>query len=75
MPDSLTSNQYWGGLNRRYDKRATLLRSLGFEYVDSGHGFAMYSRRRGSRTVALPTAFLFHADKRAWFVKLRNILN
>lgn len=31
-PHNLTSNEYYGGLNRRFERRAKRLRTLGYEY-------------------------------------------
>jgi hypothetical protein len=69
----LTSNQYYGGLNRRFDKRAALLRRFGFAYEVVGQ-VAIFSRTRRCRRSEVPAALLSHADKRAWREALRSIL-
>jgi hypothetical protein len=55
----MSSNEYWGGVNRRFDRRAALLRRFGFRYssayvkVDGDNGgeylaaaLAVFSRPR-----------------------------
>ena len=47
----LTSNEYWGGLNRRFDRRAKLLRRLGFKYETTEYG-GVFVRAKPWRTSA-----------------------
>lgn len=63
----LTSNEYWGGLNRRFDRRAKLLRRLGFKYETTEYG-GVFVRAKPWRTKkeAIPAAVVSLADKRAW---------
>jgi tryptophanase len=80
---SLTSNQYYGGLNKRFDKRAALLRRFGFSYQRPAHAcrpgesvsvgvFVRAGRRRDWD--AIPAATLLHADNRAWRDTLKDYL-
>ncbi len=41
---NLTSNQYHGGLNRRFDNRAKLLKRMGYKYTRTQYG-AMFVRQ------------------------------
>lgn len=69
MLANLTSNQYYRGLNRRFDKRAKRLRQLGFMYRDSGMGFAVFSRMRHPNPkfhIHIP-ALLSSADNRRFY--------
>ena len=72
--DRLTSNQYYGGLNRRFDRRAALLIRLRFKYVAGEHGAAFVRPRVCRPANSIPAAMLAHADNRAWFDLLARIL-
>jgi hypothetical protein len=39
----LSSNEYYGGINRRFDRRSKLLRKLGYTYTTTQYG-AMFTR-------------------------------
>ena len=73
---TLTSNQHYGGLRRRFEKRSRRLRSLGFRYQQvEGMNMAVFARRRSSRKLAaIPVAVLHHADNRSWIDTLRTSL-
>ena len=73
---ALTNNQYYGGLNRRFDKRARRLLARGFRYQQvEGMNMAVFARRRSSRKLAaIPAAVLHHADNRRWIETLRTSL-
>lgn len=69
-PQTLTSNQYYGGLNRRFVKRQRRLLSIGFKYVPTEHG-AMFIRPARyyvtKKMLGIPAALLHHADNRAFW--------
>lgn len=67
----LTSNEYYGGLNRRYDRRAALLRKLGFTYVTNEWG-AFFTRRGLGKFTPIPAGVVGHADYRAFIDRLRS---
>lgn len=71
--NTLTSNEYYGGLNRRFDRRARLLRRLGFAYkrIEEAN-IAVFARGRINRPESIPAAVLHHADNLAWINVLRN---
>lgn len=70
--NTLTSNEYYGGLNRRFERRAKLLKRLGFRYEKTEYG-AVFSRKRSYRNDGcIPAATLHHADRRAWIDTLLN---
>jgi len=74
---TLTSNQHYGGLNRRFEKRSRRLRSLGFRYQQvEGMNIAVFARLRSSslKLAAIPVAVLHHADNRSWIETLRTSL-
>ena len=79
MLHDLTSNQYYGGINRRFDKRSKLLRKLGFEYMRIEEwGFAVFTRGKNHiysrKNSTLPVAFVQHADQRAFIDGVRSAL-
>jgi hypothetical protein len=73
----LTNNQFYAGQNRRFDKRAKLLRKCGFRYerIES-LDIAVFTRNprllRKQQTIA--ASFLLCADRRAWGDKLAELL-
>jgi hypothetical protein len=76
MPNTLTSNQHYQGLNNRFDKRAARLLSLGFRYQQvDGMNMAVFARRTSRlSTATIPAAVLSHADNRSWFDTLQRKL-
>lgn len=69
----MTSNQYYGGLNRRFDQRSALLRRFGFKYQSlvaiparTGGTMGIFVRDRLGRVQMLPAAEVMHAERRAW---------
>ena len=72
----LTSNQYYKGLNNRFEKRVSKLRKAGFKYDKSLPGFypkkSTYdaAKRRGA---FLHNQFVMHADERAFREQLQRI--
>jgi hypothetical protein len=73
----LTSNEYWGGLNRRFDRRISILAKCGIRNV-GGTGWA--SRREvwtdGQRKPywVMSAQFVMHADHRAWNELLADLV-
>jgi len=70
----ITSNQADYGRSRRFDRRAALLRKLGFTYtVADGLSVGLFVRRVRflSNPQAIPAAVLHYADNRAWIDVLR----
>ena len=77
----LTSNEYYGGLNRRYDNRASLLVRLGFvikffpgEKSDVRVWCRIRPRSGGDRQDTIQTSTVLYADNRAWRDTLCHIL-
>jgi hypothetical protein len=68
----LTSNQYYRGLNRRFEKRSRLLRRIGYRYqiipiradLPKSPTTAVFVSRYGSRVIS--ASEVMHADTRAW---------
>jgi hypothetical protein len=52
---SLTSNQLYGGLNRRFEKRAALLRKAGFRYCIIVPGVAGFVHKNAMSREHFPT--------------------
>lgn len=70
---NLTSNQYYGGLNRRFSRRAALLHRVGFSFDKEANGWFHPRRERyGRKCWRIPAALLHHADNRAWYDILRD---
>lgn len=67
---SLTSNQHYGAINRRFDRRAARLKSLGFRYERiEQFGIAVFIR--GTREIdvkktTIPASTVAHADNRSF---------
>jgi hypothetical protein len=70
----MTSNEHYRGLNRKFDKRCRLLRSLGFQWQTNDYG-AFFTRRCRGKLVTIPSCYLSLADNRTWFDKLASILS
>lgn len=68
---TLTTNQYYGGLNRRFDKRIARLVCLGFRQVTNEFGCFMV-RTKYARTQSLSQSLVMYADQRAYFDRLRS---
>ena len=73
----LSSNQYYGGLNRRFDQRAKRLASVGYRYERiEAYGIAVFCRNtdyeRKLRTI--PASAVMHADRRSWIDLLKQNL-
>ena len=65
----LTSQQYYGGLNKRFDKRCALLVRAGFRWDGEIPGFR--HPRFCYRNTLITTTFIMHSSKRAWLDSLR----
>ena len=74
----LTSNQYYGGLNRRFDRRAKQLRRFGFKYVRvEEFAIAIFVKGRPDCAYAkkknrLTACFVMNADNRAYAEALQR---
>lgn len=68
----LTSNEYYRGLRKRFERRAKRLRRLGFKYHSIAEGVGGFTRTRFGKTANIPAAVLHHADNRAWYDILRH---
>ena len=84
---SLTSNQYWGGINKRFERRARFLRRAGFRQVNLCGGVSGFVRPVnghlpvpnagayvGTSSCPIPVASVMHCDKRAWLSLLSGHL-
>jgi hypothetical protein len=82
---TITNNQYYGGLNRRFDRRAELLQRLGWKYVicncdefpersSRTASLAVFRRTRRGMCRIIPAATVIHADRRSWIDLLRSAL-
>lgn len=71
----MTSNQYYGALNRRFDKRARFLIKLGFAYsVLPETNIAVFSRPRPFRFNGIAASAVMLAPPRVWRDKLPGLL-
>ena len=66
-----TSNQFYGGLNRRFDRRARLLHRLGYRYMGTPFG-AVFVRGAAFRVESIPAGVVMHADNRAFLDSIRS---
>lgn len=65
----LTTNQRYGGLNKRFDNRASRLRALGFEYVRiEQFGIAVFAPQNQHRRKrdTIPASAVMHASAAEW---------
>lgn len=63
----MSSNEFYGFLNQRFDSREQLLIALGFKRTTvPGLNMAVYTRERHGRVYAVAAATLSHAMDRAW---------
>lgn len=72
---AMSSNEFYGELNRRFDERAEWLHSLGFvrETVEA-LGVSVYVKRaRAGRLMAIPAAVLSAACGRLWADKVEDV--
>ena len=70
MGKTLTPNQLYGGLNKRFDKRVKVLERLGYVRVRVENNWVVYRRVRNGRTLDIPAAFVMHAMKQVWVDRL-----
>lgn len=61
----LPSNVLYGQINRRFDRRASLLRRLGFTYV-SDKGLASFVRTKRGRTQSIAASAVLGYHNRLW---------
>lgn len=71
----LTSNQYYKGLNNRFDNRVKKLKSLGFSFDNDEKFFYQKTNYAGIKLRRVDLTFIMHADKRAWDDKIKSITN
>ena len=69
----MTKNQYYSGLNKRYDSRVSVLFGLGFRQETNEFGVFWTRKRNGKRDI-IAAAKALHADKRAWIDELAQKL-
>ena len=65
----LTSNQYWRGMNRRFDKRVRLLAKLGVRNIGGVGWPSRRARAENGRLVPrwiMTSQFVMHADRRVF---------
>ena len=76
--NTITSNQYYKGLNNRYDNRFKKLRKLGFKlhrefmvwYIKDPITNIDIKMGRG-----ISNEFVYHADKRSFEDKIKRMIN
>ena len=70
----MTTNQRYGGLNRRFDRRVALLRRFGFKYSTPVPGIAVLTRMRYGRPTNVAASEVMHADRDTWVDRLTTLL-
>lgn len=65
---AVTSNQYYGGINRRFDKRCRLLLSFGFKYErPKDLDFAIFRRpKRFGKVCTIAATEVMNVPNRVW---------
>jgi hypothetical protein len=67
-----TDNQFYRGLNRRFDRRMKFLHRLGFRYqiiaqpLDPRSTYGVVTRQRHNRVQVIPAATILTATPRVW---------
>jgi hypothetical protein len=69
----MTSNQYYGGINKRFDRRAKLLLTLGFKYT-SVEGMAFFCRSDLLKNRNITASAVLYANNMVWRDKLSATL-
>jgi hypothetical protein len=67
----ISSNQWYGAINRRFNRRSRLLRRLGYKYMGTPFG-AMFVRSRGGCLESIQVGFVQSADNRSFIGCLRS---
>ena len=67
----VTSNQYYGGLNRRFDRRFRLLRRLGYKYTGTVYG-GMFVKDSYFKVTSIPASVVMIATNRDFLATLRS---
>lgn len=68
----ITDNQFYRGLNRRFDRRMRFLHRLGFRYqiIQQPHDhratYGVVVRQQHARTQVIPAAMILTASPRVW---------
>jgi hypothetical protein len=70
----MTSNQLYGGMNKRFEKRAKHLRQLGFAYKIVAEGVAGFVRTRYGKTRTITASAALYATNRTWINELQSAL-
>jgi hypothetical protein len=71
----MSDNQYWRGLNRRFDRRVALLYRLGFRLASVDNmGYMVRAERRDCDRRGIPNLAIMYADNRAWLEMLHRVL-
>lgn len=73
MEKVLTSNQFWGGLNRRFDRRIGRLYRLGYRLESTDHGPVM-AKRRYCEIRCVPNCMILHCCNRDYYRFLRGVV-
>ena len=72
----MTSNQYYGGLNKRFQKRAKILHKLGFKYqiiVEGLAGFVKPHYRPGLYRNVIASGEILNMSKIVWLDLLKQL--
>lgn len=74
----MTSNEYYGGLNDRFEQRSAILRKAGFKYQRvtvvpdrTGGQIAVFVRTNPGVVTVLSAGTVLNAEERAWTDQLR----
>jgi hypothetical protein len=68
--NELTSNQYYGGLNRRFANRLDTIRRMHFRWNRETNEWYREEHRKDKHCIA--ATFVMNADKRAWLDELER---
>lgn len=74
---NLTSNQFYGGLNRRFDRRVKQLYRLGYRlHSVPEFGIALMAKQNihDRKNSSIPNAIIMHADNAAYRLYLASKL-
>ncbi len=68
----LTSNQYYNGLNRRFDARVRRILGMGFAYNPDAKTYFRRNKWNCKSRYGLTLSQIMHCDHRAWNEELAS---
>ena len=71
---NLTSNQYYSGLNKRFDARVRRLHNMGFYYDGAKQTYYRRTRWATQPKYGMPLTKIMQCDRRSWQEQLASLM-